>query len=164
LATPARSFASCTNSGCHANQAIAASLLNQVRSDVAALADQIWVDVNHNGKVDAFPVDLGYLALVQRDHPADLTNASVVTPAEGALFNEDLFGEGRYSNGDKSLGVHNPFLYRALLAANIVELQKTYGYASPSGRVQRVIDQAFADAKARSPRFIVSSPSAVRLR
>ena len=93
---------------------------------------------------------------MQRDHPGELTNTTVVTPAEGALFNVDLFGEGRFANGDKSFGVHNPFLARALLAANITELQKTYGYATPSGVVAAVMQKAFADARARQPNFIRS--------
>ncbi len=157
--TPAaRTFASCTAAGCHGSQAVAASLLAQVRSDIATLADQIWIDANHNGIIDAYPADSGYLALVQRDHPADLSNATTVTPAQGAEFNVDLFGEGRYANGDKSHGVHNPFLARALLAADITELQKVYGYASPSGRVQSVIAKAFAEARQQAPGFITAKP------
>jgi len=155
LTATARTFAACTNSGCHASGAVAASLLNQIKSDIAVLANQIWIDKNGNGKIDAYPTDSGYLALVQRDHPTELTNATVVTPAEGAVFNWDLFSGG-YANGDKSYGVHNPFLARALLAANITELQATYHYASPSGQVLAVMQKAFSQARARQPAFLVS--------
>lgn len=153
--TPAaRTFQACTNSGCHANQAIAAQLFAQIRSDIAVLADQIWIDSNQNGTIDAAPTDAGYLALIMRDHPAEFTNATVVTPAQGAQFNVDLFGEGRFANGDKSFGVHNPFLARALLAANITELRSAYALPAPPVSVQAEVVRALSDAKARSPSFI----------
>ena len=152
--TSARTFAACAASGCHGSQDVAASLLGQIRSDIATLADQIWVDKNKNGSIDAYPTDSGYLALVKRDHPGDLSTTTTVTPALGAQFNVDLFGEGRYANGDKSFGVHNPFLARALLSANITELQQKYGYASPNGQVLKIMQKAFADARMRSPAFL----------
>jgi hypothetical protein len=64
------------------------------------------------------------------------------------------FGEGRYSNGDKSLGVHNPFLARALLAANIIELRTAYALPAPPVSVQAQVIKALSDAKARSPSFV----------
>ncbi len=51
----------------------------------------------------------------------------MVSIAEGALFNVRLVGENRYANGDRSKGVHNPFLTRDLLAASINALKATYG-------------------------------------
>ena len=153
--TPAaRTFQACTNSGCHATQAIAAQLFGQIRSDIAVLADQIWIDSNHNGVIDAAPTDAGYLAIIKRDHPAELTSTTVVTAAQGAWFNVDLFGEGRFGNGDKSFGVHNPFLARALLAADITELRSVYALPAPPVSVQAAIVRALSDAKARSPSFV----------
>jgi predicted CXXCH cytochrome family protein len=155
--TPAaRTFQACTNSGCHANAAIASQLLAGIKADIAVLADQIWIDSNGNGTIDAAPVDAGYLAVIKRDRPAELTSTTRVTAAQGAQFNVDLFGEGRFGNGDKSHGVHNPFLARALLAANITELQTTYALPAPPAPVQAQMAKALADAKVRSPRFITS--------
>jgi hypothetical protein len=47
--TTARTFKSCTASGCHGTAAVAASLLSSLRSNLAVMADQIWIDLNHNG-------------------------------------------------------------------------------------------------------------------
>jgi hypothetical protein len=51
-----------------------------------------------------------------------------------------MVGEGIYGNGDRSLGVHNPFLAEALLRANIQELQTVYGLTAPAAPVQRILD------------------------
>ena len=154
FAPPARSFKSCLGSGCHQSEAIAAGRLAGIRADLKTLADQIWIDVNKNGSIDAFPTDAGYLAIIKRDRPTELTNSSVITPARGAQFNVYTFGEGRYANGDKSRGVHNPFMARALLAANIAELRTAYALPAPPAFVQVAVDKALADAKAKSPNFI----------
>ena len=151
---PTRSFKSCTGSGCHATEAIAAGRLAGIRADLKVLADQLWIDGNRNGVIDAAPTDAGYLAIIKRDRPGELTNSTVVTPALGAKFNVFTFGEGRYANGDKSRGVHNPFLARALLAANIAELRTAYALPAPPANVQVAVSQALTDAKAKSPNFI----------
>ncbi len=159
FAPPARSFKSCTGSGCHATEAIAAGRLAGIRADLKVLADQIWIDNNKNGAIDAAPADAGYLAIIKRDRPAELSNSTVITPALGAKFNVYTFGEGRYANGDKSRGVHNPFLARALLAANITELRTAYALPAPPAEVQIEVAKALSDAKARSPNFIRESSS-----
>jgi hypothetical protein len=153
---PTRSFKACTASGCHATEAIAAGRLSGIRSDVAALADQIWIDSNHNQTIDAAPTDAGYLAIVKRDRPAELTNPTVITPARGAEFNVKTFGEGRYGNGDKSKGVHNPFLARALLAANITELRAAYGLPAPPATVSELVASSIEAARLRQPNFFRS--------
>lgn len=153
-----RSFKSCVASGCHNSEAIAAGRLVGARADIEALAAQIWVDTDHDQTIDAAPTDAGYLAIIRRDRPAELTNATVITPARGAEFNVKTFGE-RYSNGDKSLGVHNPFLARALLAANITELRAAYGLPAPPALVQALVDKSLEDARRRQPNFFRSSPS-----
>jgi hypothetical protein len=65
-----------------------------------------------------------------------------------------LFGERSYGHGDNSFGVHNPFLARALLAANVNELRTAYALPAPPVAVQALVDKALSDAKARSPNFI----------
>ena len=151
---PARTFKACTGSGCHATEAIAAGRLAGARFDIEALAAQIWVDTDGDKTIDAAPVDAGYLAIIRRDRPAELTNATVITPARGAEFNVKTFGENRYDNGDKSLGVHNPFLARALLAANIQELRTAYGLPAPPQAVIALMGRALEDARRRQPGFI----------
>ncbi len=148
---PARSFKSCVASGCHNTEAIAAGRLAGARSDIENLAAQIWIDGNHNESIDPPPTDGGYLAIIKRDRPAELSGATV-TPALGAQFNVNTFAE-RYSNGDKSLGVHNPFLARALLAADINELRAAYGLPAPPASVQALVTRAIEDAVRRQPNF-----------
>ncbi len=155
---PTRLFKSCTGSGCHATEAIAAGRMSGARTEIAALADQLWTDLNHNQKVDAAPTDGGYLAIIKRDRPAEFTSTSV-TPASGALFNVETFGEDRYGHGDKSHGVHNPFLARALLAADIVEVKAAYGLAPPPEAVADLMARALKDAQQRQPRFIRTPPT-----
>jgi predicted CXXCH cytochrome family protein len=153
-APPARSFKSCANSFCHGTEAVAASLLSLARAEIAALADEIWIDSNHNQTIDAAPTDAGLLAIVKRDRPAELTNPLVITPARGAEFNVKTFGEGRYGNGDKSKGVHNPFLARALLTANIAELEAAYGLAPPPQAVAELMARVLEDTQRRQPNFL----------
>lgn len=154
---PERSFKTCVSSGCHATESIAAGRLTLARNEIETLAAQLWLDSNHNGKVDAAPVDAGYLAIIKRDRPTEFTNASTVTPAMGANFNVFTFGENRYANGDKSLGVHNPFLARALLAASINEVQTAYGLPALAAPTRALVVRALDDAKVRAPNFIRSS-------
>ena len=153
---PARTFKSCVASGCHATEAVAAGRLAGARADIEFLAAQIWVDSDHDQTIDAAPTDAGYLAIIRRDRPTELTNTTVINPARGAEFNVKTFGEGRYANGDKSLGVHNPFLARALLAANINELKTYYGLPAPPPAVQAAVTKALEEAKLRQPNFITT--------
>ena len=151
--TPARSFKACTASGCHGSEAVAASLLAGIKSNIATLADQIWIDSNHNQAIDAAPTDAGYLAIIKRDHPTDLSTTASVTPAKGAAFNVETFGDDRFGHGDKSHGVHNPFLARALLAADITELRAVYGFPAPPAAVTALVQQSLEDARRRQPTF-----------
>ncbi|MFN2315310.1 MAG: cytochrome c3 family protein [Gemmatimonadales bacterium] len=148
----ARSYAGCTTSGCHASAQVTASAIASLRQQVALLADQIWVDLNGNNAVDLPPVDGGYLPIIKRDFPGQLNPSDlVITPADGAEFNAKIFGEGRYGNGDGSLGVHNPFLYKALLAATIAELRSTYSLPAPPAGVAEIIDQSLKEVRMRQP-------------
>lgn len=150
----ARSWNSCTTSGCHTNGAIAAQRLNGIRAEIEQLAVQIWDDRNNNSRVDAAPADGGYLATLKVTRPGEWAVDNTITPAEGAEFNMTTVAE-RYSNGDKSKGVHNPFLARALLSANINELRTRYGLTPPPPAVQALVDRNLAQLKARQPDIFV---------
>ena len=153
--TAARSFKGCVNGGCHNSEAIASSAFNSRRATIAVLADQIWTDLNHNEALDASPVDGGYLALVKLNRPTEFpaTNAQAtkITPAMGAFFNMATFAE-RYSNGDRSKGVHNPFLGSALLAGDINELRAAYSFLpAPPAAVQAAVETTLRETKLRQP-------------
>ncbi|MEO5800941.1 MAG: multiheme c-type cytochrome [Gemmatimonadales bacterium] len=157
--TTARTFKSCTASGCHGSAAVAASILGVLRSSLAIMADQIWLDTNGNKVLDAAPVDGGYLAIIKRDRPTELSTVTVITPAKGALFNVSLFGENRNGHGDGSFGVHNPVLARALLAANITELRAVYALPAPPANVNAAVQKAIGDGKVRFPAAMQQSLS-----
>jgi predicted CXXCH cytochrome family protein len=144
----ARSWNSCTASGCHADAAIAAQRLQGARGEIATLADQIWLDNDHDENVDAAPIDGGYLATLKATRPAEWTVDNTITPAEGAEFNMKTVAE-RYANGDKSKGVHNPFLARALLSANVNELRARYGLTPPPAAVQSLVDRTLEQLRRR---------------
>lgn len=131
---PSRSWASCTTSGCHGTEAVAVQRLTQIRDEKEGYLKTLWVDLNRNQTVDAYPTDTGYLAKIKLNAPNDLnfTTApynTILTPAKGALFNAQLTGEALTGHPDGSHGVHNPFLYRALLQSSIADLLANYGGA-----------------------------------
>ena len=135
--TGARSWQTCTASGCHASSAVAASLFTTVRARMKSFTDQLWVDSNGNGTLNAAPADGGLLAQVRASRPGEWSNTDlVITPAEGAEFNARLCGEFGQTNADNSKGVHNPFLCEALLTATINYIETYYGVAAPSIGVQ----------------------------
>jgi len=128
---PSRSYTACTASGCHGTETVAVSRLQGIWTEKENYLNVIWVDLNGNQKVDAYPADTGYLAKVMLNAPNDLdfTNApynTIMTAAKGALFNAQVTGEELTGHPDGSHGVHNPFLYRALLQASIANLLATY--------------------------------------
>jgi len=140
-----RSFLACAASGCHASTAAAQSAFQANRGNIALLVNTLWNDVNGNQKLDTFPIDSGYLAQIYEKNKADLTNATAVTPAEGCLFDAQMLGENLAANGDRSYGVHNPFLAAALLQSCITELQGQYAYlAPPPPMVQAILDAPLA--------------------
>lgn len=133
---PSRSWGACTASGCHVGgEAVAQQLFSNLRNEIDGYARTLWVNStkcapvgNCVEGVDAFPADSGYLAKIKASFPTDLNYAApnVLTAAKGAVFNVQLAGEGYADHPDGSKGVHNPFLYRALLQANIADLLATY--------------------------------------
>jgi predicted CXXCH cytochrome family protein len=140
--TAARSFQACTASGCHSSQAAAQSAFSANRSVLATLADQIWID-NPAGTASEIGVpdagDQGFLSKIPSTEYN--TTDNVITVAEGVLFNMRLVAEDRYANGDRSFGVHNPFLAQALLTASIQALNATYGpFPAPPAQVKAIMD------------------------
>jgi predicted CXXCH cytochrome family protein len=138
--TTARTFNACAASGCHTATS-ALNAFNANRSVMAVLADQIWVDnpLGTPTEIDVpDPGDQGLLALVPVTEYN--TTDNIITVAEGVLFNMRLVAEGRYANGDRSKGVHNPFLAKALLAASINALNDTYGPFPTPPKVRALMD------------------------
>ena len=124
----ARSWKSCTQSGCHATAAVAASAFATVRARMKFYTDQLWVDANGSLSITAAPADGGLLATLKSTMPGEWSNTDgKITPAEGAEFNARLCGEYGQSNTDSSKGVHNPFLCEALLVATISYVKTYYG-------------------------------------
>jgi predicted CXXCH cytochrome family protein len=124
-----RSYASCAQANCHADQTNAAQRLGVTRVRIEALAVVLWEDLNGDQQLDPDPVDRGYLPTVLAMQPGEFDPTdNRISPAEGGLFNTQLTAEDRASNGDRSRGVHNPFLAEALLRANILEMQATYPF------------------------------------
>jgi cytochrome c554/c'-like protein len=128
---PSRSYAACTASGCHGTEAVALSRLTGIWNEKEDYLKVLWVDLNGNQKVDAFPTDTGYLAKVMLNAPNDLNfttppYSTTMTAAKGALFNAQLTGEELTGHPDGSHGVHNPFLYRALLQSSIADMLANY--------------------------------------
>jgi predicted CXXCH cytochrome family protein len=133
----ARSWQTCAASGCHANAAVAAGAFTTVRARMKFFADELWVDSNGNGSLQASPTDAGLLPQVRASRPTEWSNTDlVITPAEGAEFNARLCGEFGQSNADNSKGVHNPFLCEALLIATINYIRSYYGMPAASSGVQ----------------------------
>jgi predicted CXXCH cytochrome family protein len=150
--TTARTFNSCSAAGCH-TPASALSAFNANRGIVATLADQIWIDNPAGvgaevGTPDAG--DQGILSLIAATEYN--TTDNLITVAEGVLFNMRLVSEDRYANGDRSKGVHNPFLAQSLLTASIQALNDTYGPFPTPPRVRAMMDDVNRRIlKARTP-------------
>jgi len=137
----ARSWATCTSAGCHANAAVASAAFNTVRARMRLLANQLWTDTNGNGSMQPAPVDAGLLPRVRQLYPQEWsTTDNRISPAEGAEFNARMCGEYGQSTADNSKGIHNPFLCEALLIASINEIQSTYALPAPSPAVQAILD------------------------
>ena len=133
----ARSWKTCTESGCHANADVAATVFATGRARMKFLADQLWLNRNGDGAIQASPTDGGLLATLKGTRPTEWSTTNlVITPAEGAEFNARLCGEYNQSNSDNSKGTHNPFLCEALLIATIDYIRTYYGLPPASAAVQ----------------------------
>ena len=134
---PARSWSACTASGCHATPDIAAQRLSQILIEKESYVRTLWVDVDGDQTLDAFPADSGYLPRIKQQAPNELEYteppySTLMTPAKGALFNVQMLGEHLTGHPDGSHGVHNPFLYRALLQASIADMLASYPTLLPA--------------------------------
>jgi hypothetical protein len=136
-----RSWQSCTASGCHANATVALSAFNTVRNRMKFLADQLWLNSNNDGNLQATPTDGGLLATLKATRAGEWsTTDNILTPAEGAEFNARLCGEYNQSNSDNSKGIHNPFLCESLLTATINYVRSYYSLPAASVALQAAID------------------------
>ena len=94
--------------------------------------DILWIDLNHDTVLDI--TDGGLLPQVLAQHPSTTVPATdsawycctsraakdnSLSIAEGALFNARMLGEDLYGHNDGSKGVHNPALYKGLIAGSI---------------------------------------------
>ena len=136
----ARSWQTCAASGCHANAQVAANAFATVRARMKFLADQLWLNSNNDGNLQATPTDGGLLATLKATKPNEWsTTDNTVTPAEGAEFNARLCGEYNQANSDNSKGVHNPFLCEALLISTIDFIRSYYGLPAASASEQAFV-------------------------
>jgi predicted CXXCH cytochrome family protein len=108
MTTEARTFGSCTTSGCHGSATAALSAMTIAQARMEDLVTELNA----------------LLALV----PADQFSSSdgVYTVAEGSKFNSGL-------GAIESSAVHNPFLTEALLTASIAIMKTEYGLAAQTG-------------------------------
>ena len=92
-------------------EAVAVSRLTGIRTERDGYLNVLWVDLNANHALDAYPADTGYLARIKATYPdslkfcnetgtsnlcltaADTLNNRRLTSAKGALFNAQLLGE-----------------------------------------------------------------------
>ena len=133
-----RFWTGCAASGCHGTEAVAANFFNSTRLEVNQLLDILWIDSNHNTVLET--TDGGLLPQVLALHPSTTVPAddsvyfcctgsakdNSLSVAEGALFNARMLAEDLYSHNDGSKGVHNPPLYKGLIAGSIQAVQDKY--------------------------------------
>jgi hypothetical protein len=152
-----RSWQSCVQ--CHGSAEVAASLFNVVRGRMKFLADQLWLNLNNDGTLQASPTDGGLLATIKKNRPSEWSNTdAAITPAEGAEFNARLCGEYNQANADNSKGVHNPFLCEALLTGTINYIRTYYALPAASVSVQGEIDRPIGGELRNSMHISYSRP------
>ena len=138
------------------------SAFTVLTQDLDRLTKQIWDDKNANDTIDVAPTDGGYLSDFAKIPPTEyVTGDNKITPAEGARFNVRMLREG---GADGSHGVHNPFLARALLGADIDELQVAYPGLPPAApAVQGIMQRSLGTMYKRPPlRPVIARPISSR--
>lgn len=116
-AETARSFKSCTASGCHGSEAAARSAYDAANLRIKNLA----IETNR------------LVALVKATKPGEFnTTDNAITTAEGANFNA-LTAYNASTGVVSGNTVHNPYLMEALLTASIAQLKKDYGVSITAG-------------------------------
>jgi len=127
-----RSFRACAVSGCHSTENAARGALVAESTLVQSLVNTLWVDVNHDQKIDAFPADSGLLPKVKQANPTAINPLDItITVGDGAEFNARMFAPDLAGHPDGSRGAHNPFYYEALLIATINSVRSTYALPAP---------------------------------
>ena len=122
-----RSFAACSASGCHASGGAARANFQAIEQEMAFLTGTLWTDVNGDGKIGS-----GDTGLLTQVPATEFKRDSIITAAEGALFNVQLVAV------DGSHGVHNPPYLRALLTATIQAVKQKYGLSVPPAQAARL--------------------------
>ncbi len=135
----ARSWQTCT--ACHGTAEAAAHAFNSARELMKFLVDQLWVDTDGSGTLNAAPTDAGLLPTIRQMRPDEWsTTDNTITPAEGAEFNARLCGEYGQATSDNSKGTHNRFLCQALLTSTINFIRSYYELPAFSPEVQAALD------------------------
>lgn len=118
LSLDTRSYAACTESGCHGDEQAAFSALVSAVNDIQQKADQLLSQLE---QVDPNLEEAG--GEIDPENPA-------FTVAEGAFFNYHLANFGGEAFGTNTVigsATHNPFLVRALLIASMQAVENEYG-------------------------------------
>lgn len=131
-----RTFQACATSGCHSTESAARASFVAAESRFDYYARLMWIDVNANSRVDAFPTDSGMAAIAKRDFPADFptrsaTNAPPLSAGEGLAFNARLL----WMPGQAA---HNAFYGEALALATIQAAKTRYGFPVPPAVATRL--------------------------
>jgi predicted CXXCH cytochrome family protein len=165
----ARFWSGCTNSGCHADANAAANLFNGTRAEVGVLIDILWID---DGDAVLEVTDGGLLPRVLAQNPSTTVPATDSTHycctaatkdnnlsvAEGALFNARMLAEELYSHNDGSKGIHNPALYKGLIAGSINAVRLRYNLLTVLSPSQEAVIQKALSA----PGIKYTPPAALR--
>jgi predicted CXXCH cytochrome family protein len=155
----ARTWQTCTSSGCHANAAAAVAAFTTVRARMKFLTDQLWQNLNNDGNIQATPTDAGLLATLKATRPNEWSATDgVITPAEGAEFNARLCGEYGQANSDNSKGIHNPFLCEALLIATVSYVRTYYNLPAASAAQQALMEGPIGGAFSHAMRVSRTPP------
>lgn len=127
-----RRFAACARSGCHSTEDAARAAYTASAARVSYYVRTLWIDVDGDKAVDAFPTDSGLLAQVKAMNTTYVyPNDSTITVGDGAQFNAALLGVGLADHPDGSHGTHNPYHAEALLIATVNAVRSTYGLPAP---------------------------------
>ncbi len=158
-----RDFRSCAVSGCHGSADAARTAFQVVRARMNSLTDALWTDVDNDSLMES--TDRGVLpeilaqAVANNERRQINLYDSVLTPAEGAIWNAQLAATSerpawlsfkvpeQYSCASQTCtspsggsntghissgqGAHNPFLLEALLLASIDYLRTYYNVPAP---------------------------------
>ena len=164
-----RFWTGCVNAGCHADENAAANLFNGTRAEVDVLIDILWID---DGDAVLEVTDGGLLPRVLAQNPSTTVPATDsafycctaaakdnnLSIAEGALFNARMLAEELYSHNDGSKGIHNPALYKGLIAGSINAVRARYNLLTVLSPSQEAVIQKALSA----PGVKYTPPAALR--